>query len=174
MSHDKISARRYGRLLAVTTLRKSGKLEYNMDTIIGCYDALSDYIPVNQEEPLPESVKNQILNFAQTLLKGISDNIDAIIDTVNKVSKNRTWTDFTILDQSLLLTGIFNLSLNTCDPKIIIKETLIISDILKNEHAAPYLSGILKTIAYGELKTKRLEIKKNKIRLKAPTLTRND
>ncbi|MGL4563515.1 MAG: transcription antitermination factor NusB [Brevinema sp.] len=145
MNTNKISARRYGRLLAVLTLKHfyiSGERK-NIDTF---YNEVAQTYGLQN---LPSSIQKQILSFCQELLDAIEIHFEVLVKTINSYSRNRDWQKFSPLDQGLLLVGAYDLGHNNSTPKICIKEILIISDLLNNEHAVPYISGILKTIAYG-------------------------
>ena len=74
------------------------------------------------------------------------------------------------LDKALLLIGVLNLQTDPT-PSVIVKEILIVSDLLNNHNAAPYLSGILKSIAFPIKERETSSIftnfkKTSKIRLK--------
>lgn len=159
MESSKISARRYGRLLAVLSLKNKYLSGNNID-IIHLYQEIATKFSLTQ---IPSSIEKQILGFSTELLKGIENHFEVLIKMINTYSKNRSWDKFAPLDQALLLVGTYDLGHNSSIPKICIKETLIISDMMQNENAAPYLSGILKTIAYGNKNDTRVKTKKKPI-----------
>lgn len=163
MNNTKISTRRYGRLLAVLLLNSPIDTS-NRDNITTHYrDLLRNYLP--KEIVNNPIIEQKICSFAYELISGINSSQNSLINTINKASKNRTWVNFIPLDQILLLIGTFDLTNNSSEPKILIKEILIICDLLKNENAVPYISGILKTIAFGNSSPLLIK-KKSKIRLK--------
>ncbi|MGL4393799.1 MAG: transcription antitermination factor NusB [Brevinema sp.] len=163
MDSNKISARRYGRLLAVLSLKNSyiAGSEKQIDELY--HEMATTY----QLLELPVSVQKQIMSFCEEILESVKNQFDTLVKVINTYSRNRTWDKFSPLDQALLVVGTYDLGNNSSIPKICIKEILIICDMLHNENAVPYLSGILKTIAYGNNKPEAAPIKKRpKIRLK--------
>jgi len=166
MQYPKISTRRYGRLLTFFILKTQKKFDKLEDNIPHYYlEFLKDYL---DEDLLNNPIlQKQICSFSIQLINGISTNKDNLITSINAASKNRSWNKFVLLDQLLLLIGTYEFANNSSDAKIIIKEILIIGDLLHNEHAAPYISGILKTMAYGNNTQLNYKGKKTKIRLKS-------
>ena len=168
MIEKRISARRYGRLLAVLYLNDNIE-NISDEAIPSIYiEKLETYLP--EYPTLPSNVQNQIIQFAQSTIMNVYDQEKSLIEVVAKTSTNRTWDKFLTLDKALLLIGVLNLQKEDT-PSVIVKEILIVSDILNNQNAAPYLSGILKSIAFpikentsvfGNFK------KTSKIRLKTP------
>lgn len=172
MIEKKISARRYGRLLAVLYLNDKMDIISN-GTVPPIYiedyvAKLETYLP--EYPTLPSNVQYQIVQFAQTTIIKIYEQENLLINIISKTSTNRTWDKFLTLDKALLLIGVLNLQTETT-PSVIIKEILIVSDLLNNHNAAPYLSGILKSIAFPIKERETSSIftnfkKTSKIRLK--------
>lgn len=163
MDYTKISTRRYGRLLTALYLREKGFQDSEFKTLTTYIDKIPNYL--SEYISLPDSIQHKIISFATTTLQKLHINHQELIISINKISKNRSWEKFTPLDQALLLIGSHELQ-ETSTHSIIIKEILIVSDLLNNQNAAPYLSGILKTLAYGN-NIPSLK-KTGKIRLKNP------
>ncbi len=163
-TEKKPSARRCGRVLSILYLNEN--LEKSQFTSISnsYIEELEDYMP--EFSLLPDKIQQNSITFANELTQAILDKKDELIKTITQNTKNRTWDKFYPLDKALLLVGTYGLEQDVAG--LIIKEILISSDILENNNAAPYLSGILKSIAEYD-GTKPNVIKKGaKIRIKSP------
>lgn len=160
---NKISTRRYGRLLAVLILSENLNSFSEITEIH--LQKFSQYLPVY--EGLPPYIQQKICSFATELILGVMDQKDQLIATISQHSKNRPWAQFQPLDRATLLVGLLNLQ---TDPvaTLIVKEMLIVSDLLANQHAVPYISGILKSIVDPR---PNIVLRKNtKIKLKKPSV----
>lgn len=161
----KVSARRCGRVLAALALRDSFQERQTINMISPEHIAeLEDFIP--EFSLVPEHIRQKTLNFANELIQKILENKDTLIKLISANAKNRSWDKFYPIDKAFLLIGTYSLDLDI--PSLMIKETLISSDILNNQHAAPYLSGILKSITDSKhtSSVKPQHKKHSKIRLK--------
>ena len=165
MDNTKISSWRYGRLLAVLYLRENSLDDPKFPTLPIYIAQLPVFL--DRFHSLPTAVQHKIINCATHILQRLHEDQSELIQSINSVSRNRKWENFEALDKSLLLIGCSELQ-HTKTLPIIIKEMLIVSDMLGNQQAAPYISGILKSLAYGD-QTPDLAKKKGKIRLKDPS-----
>ncbi len=156
--NKKLSARRCGRVLAIMYLEDHLD-DSSFEGIPEHYkEELLDYMP--ELSTVPQRVQEQAYDFADELIKNILAQKSELIALISKSTKNRTWDRFYPLDKALLIVGAY--SMENDAPGLIVKEILISGDILENQNAAPYISGILKSIA-----DKEEPVKKNpKIRLK--------
>ncbi|MGL5956142.1 MAG: transcription antitermination factor NusB [Brevinema sp.] len=162
MKERKLSARRCGRLLTILYF-KDCLSEESFEHIPHHYlSELEDFIP--EYSLLPDKIKQQTIKFAHNLAQDVFNNKKKLIQTITEYSKNRSWDRFYPLDKALLLVGTYSLQQDI--PALIVKEILISSDILENHHAAPYLSGILKSIAEKQHHAPPVIKKHSKIRLK--------
>ncbi|MGL4676734.1 MAG: transcription antitermination factor NusB [Brevinema sp.] len=162
MKEKKLSARRCGRLLTILYF-KDYLLSESFEHIPPHYiSQLEDFIP--EFSLLPDKIQQQALKFAHDLAQNIFNDKKNLIQTITEYSKNRSWDRFYPLDKALLLVGTHSLQQDIS--ALIVKEILISSDILENHHAAPYLSGILKSIAEKQDGTSPIIKKHTKIRLK--------
>lgn len=141
--------RRFERLL--TILAMNNNLNPNStEELESLYQFLHDYDHSSILKKFPSNVKNRILIRAFENIYGIQKEADILVQILSKSIKNRPFKQMYQMDRNLLMLGAFELRHNDTEPNIIIKEILIISDLLGNQKAGSYLSGILKTLAFGE------------------------
>lgn len=141
--------RRFERLL--TILAMNNNLNPNSaEELEFLYQFLHDYDHSRILKSFPSNVKNRILMRAFENIYGIQKESDELVQILSKSIKNRPFEKMCQMDRNLLMLGAFELRHNDTEPNIIIKEILIISDLLGNQKAGSYLSGILKTLAFGE------------------------
>lgn len=141
--------RRFERLLTVLAMNNNFNPN-SVEELERLYPFLHDYDHSCILKSFPSNVKTRILMRAFDNIYGIQKESDELIQILSKSIKNRPFKQMYQMDRNLLLLGTFELRYNDTEPNIIIKEILIISDLLGNRKAGSYLSGILKTLAFGE------------------------
>lgn len=143
-----LNPRRLERLMLVVALKQKTHFSSPSDM-----NTLSEKIaPYDKDKvfsSLPVEVQQRICRNAFAMVKGIEENKETLLAKLEKAVYNRPIKDMPLIDQCLLLLGAYEFQFNKSDPKIIVKELLICSDTMGNENAGRYLSGILKTLAFG-------------------------
>lgn len=146
-----MNPRRLERLIAVICLQQA--LPPSSEEALKAL--LSSIAPYDTEKvypSLPPEVQKRIVRNAFAMFTGINAEREGLIQKLSTVIQNRPFDAMPPIDRCLLLAGAYELQYNSSDPKIIVKEILICSDTMQNQKAGSYLSGILKSLAFGSEK----------------------
>ncbi|MCK4956523.1 MAG: transcription antitermination factor NusB [Candidatus Cloacimonetes bacterium] len=135
--------RRKGREIAVQTLYSLEYLE--LDSFLRELEFLEKYpqklIEIATDRGVEEGVKE--FNFADSILKGLIQNIDEIDEQISKHSTHWTIDKIAYLDKSVLRIAIYEILFTSTPHPIVMNEAIEIAKKYCSESSAKFINGIL-------------------------------
>lgn len=131
-----MTLRQEARILAVQTL-------YSLDLSQSEYHGS----PSDLGDLLDKDFSNELIFFAETLVAGVSDNLDDIDDLIESHLHNWTIDRLSRVDLAILRISVYSLIYQKdIPPKVVIDEAIKVAKKLSTEKSYSFINGILHNI----------------------------